>query len=390
MMIPRDTLKRLAAIQSEKETAISFYFKPETPQNLTHQAEHIVVKDKIRELLGSLNEMRKSEVGPDLQRILAASEELKGNSSRIRAICACKEHGLWWEMDLDDNPNLRQTYLHVGRHFDLVPLLAAVQDGERSCIMVLDREKTRVFLMHGNGISEHSWVIDEDEEWKVRNTGAKRSSHAERSKEDSVLLHFKFVADHLQHFHDRKDFDLFLIGTRNDLWAEIEPKLHPSLKQVLVGRFHADPNVITIQEVQRHAGKMLNEHRSAQTQKLLQWIEGESQRNGLVAVGAKSVLEAMERGEVGTLLLNGANLGSAARCNGCGHMSLNGVAQCEICNGGISKYESACECLVRQALANEHMEVRVLPENAQLLALGGIAAQLLFRSHQSKAQRMAG
>lgn len=388
-MISRDTLKRLAAIQSEKETAISFYFKPETPQNLTHQAEHIVVKDKIRELLGSLNEMRKSEVGPDLQRILAASEELRGNSSRIRAICACKQHDLWWEMDLDDNPNLRQTYLHIGRHFDLVPLLAAVQDGERTCIVVLDREKTRVFLMQGNKISEHSWVIDEDEEWKVRNTGAKRSSHAERSKEESVRLHFKFVADHLQYFHDRKDFELLLIGTRNDLWAEIEPKLHPSLKQVLVGRFHADPNVITIQEVNRHAGKMLHEHRSAQTQKLLQWIEGESQRNGLGALGAKDVLEAMEKGEVGTLLLNGANPGSASQCNSCGHVLLDGVTRCDICDGGTSIYESACECLVRQALANEHMEIRVVPGNARLRELGGVAAQMLFRSHQSKSQRMA-
>ena len=171
--IPRDTLKRLAAIYSEQRTAISFYFKPETPQNKAHQADPILIKDKVRELLGSLSEIRRKKAGEDLDRILRMSEDLRGNS-RPKGIFACKEHDLWIDLDL---PVVPETRLSIGQYFQLAPLVTASQDEPRCCIVVLDREKTRVFLMYGPEILEQSDVIDEEPR-EVRNTGAGGSSKA--------------------------------------------------------------------------------------------------------------------------------------------------------------------------------------------------------------------
>src|SRR5215471_16855965 len=134
LMIPRETLKRLAGIYSEQETAISFYFKPETPQNKAHQAELILIKDKVRELLGSLNGISRSKAGEDLERILKMSEELR-ISPVPKAIFACKEHDLWTDLDVGA---AFETKLMMGRYFGLVPLFADAQNEPRCCIVVLD------------------------------------------------------------------------------------------------------------------------------------------------------------------------------------------------------------------------------------------------------------
>src|SRR5262249_34504074 len=130
-MIPRETLKRLAGIYSKQGTAISFYFKPQTPQNKAHQAEPILIKDKVRKLLGSISGIQRNRAGDDLQRILKISGELRV-SPRPKAIFACKEHDLWIDLDIDAAP---ETRLSMSKHFQLAPLLAGSQDEPRCCIV---------------------------------------------------------------------------------------------------------------------------------------------------------------------------------------------------------------------------------------------------------------
>ena len=382
-MIPRATLKRLAGIYSEQGTAISFYFKPETPQNKAHQAEPILIKDKVRQLLGSLSGISKNKAGEDLERILKMSEELRVNP-KPKAIFACQEHDLWIDLDIGA---ASETSLTMGRYFRLLPVLTGAQDEPRCCIVVLDREKTRVFLMRGPEILEQSEVID-DEPREVRNTGTGGSSKAERQREEPVKQHFKFVADHLLYFYERNEFNLLIIGTRDELWAELEPKLHSSLRQIMIGRFHGDPGLIGIDEVQTHVRKILDERRSRENLELLQTIHGESQRNGLGAVGLGNVMAALERGEVETLLISDQELGAGAECTNCGHLMTGAASKCEICNQAMRIFDAG-ECLVRRIIATNNVDLEILPNHPQLKGLGGVAAQLRFRADQSTPQKLA-
>jgi peptide subunit release factor 1 (eRF1) len=384
-MISRETLKRLAGIYSEQGTAISFYFKPQTPQNKAHQAEPILIKDKVRKLLGSLSGMQRNKAGEDLQRILKISEELRV-TPRAKAIFACKEHDLWIDLDIDTAP---ETRLRMGKYFQLAPLLAGSQDEPRCCIVILDREKTRLFHMRGPEIIEQSEVID-DEPREVRITGAGGSSHLERQKEEPVKQHFKFVADHLLYFFDRDDFDLLIVGIHDQLWAEFEPKLHPSLRQILIGRFPADPGLIGIEQVKEHGRKLFEQRRNSDLQELLRSIHGESQRNALGAIGLAAVISALEKGEVDTLLISDQELGPGAECTNCGHLMADTAAKCEICNQETRIFDNAAECLVRRIIVSNNVDLEILSNDPQLKRLGGVAAQLRFRADQSTAQKLAG
>jgi len=384
-MIPRETLKRLAGIYSEQGTAISFYFKPETPQNRAHQAEPILIKGKLRELLGSLSEIARKGAGEELQRIVKTSEELRVNP-RAKAIFACKEHDLWIDLDIAAAP---ETRLSMGKNFRLAPLFLGSRDEPRCCIVVLDREKTRVFLMRGPEIIEQSEVID-DEPREVRITGTGGSTKTERQKREPVKQHFKFVADHLLHFFDRDEFDLLIFGTRDELWSEFESKLHPSLRQIMIGRFAADPGLIRIEEVREQARKLFEQRHSGEVEDLLRTVYGESQRNGRGVVGLGSVLASLEKGEVETLLLSDQELGPAAECANCGHLMAEAASKCEICNQQMRTFDSAAECLLRKIIASNNVDLEMLPNHPQLKQLGGVAAQLRFRADQSTPQKQAG
>jgi peptide subunit release factor 1 (eRF1) len=313
------------------------------------------------------------------------SEELRTNP-RPKGIFASKEHDLWIDLDLPIAP---ETRLSTGKYFQLAPLFAASQDEPRCCIVVLDREKTRVFRMRGPEILEQSEVIDEEPR-EVRNTGTGGSSKAERQREEPVKQHFKFVADHLLYYFDRDEYELLIIGIRDELWAEFEPKLHPSLRQILIGRFSADPGLIRIEEVREQARKLFEQQRNSEIQELLQTVYGESQRNGLGAVGLAGVMGALELGEIETLLISNQELGPAAECANCGHLMPEAAAKCEICNQQTRIFDSATECLLRRIIATNNIDLEILHKHPQLEGLGGIAAQLRFRADQSTPQKLAG
>ena len=100
-MITREEIRQLAQFESPAGCAISFYFQPQTPQNKSHREEAIMVKDLVRDVL------RKAErngnqpaLREDLEKILTIAEGLHGNHSRGKAIFACREQGIWRELDI--------------------------------------------------------------------------------------------------------------------------------------------------------------------------------------------------------------------------------------------------------------------------------------------------
>ena len=83
----REELRELAALESTKGSAITFYFQPVTPQDKTHRQEAILVKDLIREARKEMTRHgNDARAMATLDRIFATVEHLRGNHSRAKAI----------------------------------------------------------------------------------------------------------------------------------------------------------------------------------------------------------------------------------------------------------------------------------------------------------------
>ena len=329
--------------------------------------------------------------------------QIKHNSHRrTRIIFACGRQRFWREYDIPGDFGIR---LDLDCAFSLAPLIAQQQSRKRYAIATADRNRARVYLLQAREISEHSQVLDEEKE-KIRTTGAGANNNLERSRDSKVKRHFAFIADHLLHFYQHGEFDSLLIGCREDMWPEIEEALHPDLKRILASRFTVDPGVATGEEIAANAQALIDNKNRREEQALVEKVMGAASSDGLGAVGLDAVTQALEQGEVRTLLWAAPrplmsvsrSRGSpapegndsprpASLCPNCAHLESRPVNACPLCGAQMRRFGHAEEALLRHALGR-NLEMRMM-SYAKLPPPDEVAAWLRFNTRRNTPQTIA-
>jgi peptide subunit release factor 1 (eRF1) len=386
-MITRDDIRELANFRSLEGCAVTFYYQPSTPLNKSHREEVILVKDMIRNALREAEKNGKNgSTRGDLERIGNMIDPLHGNG-KAKVIFACSKDGFWREFDVP--AQLLKPKIAVSQRFHLKPL-AAVLDGEqRTCIVLADRTKARVFELLDDEIKEREDFVNElTRRGKSDGFAGYDAGHAERKQTNEAMQHFKIVADHIEQHFERGAWDHLLIGCRDDVWSEIEPHLHSISKQRLVGRFRVDPKVATPEQVKQMAREELAEYTNNKKQELIGEVIGEAHRNGLGAIGLRRVLRSLEQGEVLTLLL-GANFSApGVKCYNCGHMDLHSSPTCAVCGKPNTELEDIGDAIVGHAIRTG-VELVYVSDDEEFDRIGRIAARLRFRADQNTAEKAA-
>lgn len=396
-----EQLQELADFWSEEGDALSLYFQPPIPSELRHREEPILTKEHIQQKLRTMQGTSPAD-REDIRRIMESIAGLRQeHPRRTRIIFACGRKKLWREFDV---PGDFGVSLDVHNGFTLGPLISQQQTRKRYCIALADRNRSRLFLLEAREISEHSEVLDEDNE-KIRTTGTGANNNLERSKEERAKRHYKFLSDHLLHFYLHRDYELLLVGSRDETWPEIEAALHPELKRILVGRFHIDPGLATREDVAERAQGFIAEKDRSDEESLVEKVTGAAASDGLGAVGLDAVIRALEQGEVRTLLwaqprplvAASQSPGSSARpassprsaslCPNCGHLDSAPVHACSLCGTAMRQFARAEEALLRHVLGR-NIDVRMLTY-AQLPPPDKIAAWLRFLARHNTAQALA-
>jgi peptide subunit release factor 1 (eRF1) len=388
-MITREAIRELAEFESPEGCALTFYYQPDTPQNQSHREEAILVKDLVREALRDAEKGGKNACAREsLQRILEIAERLHGNSGKAKAIFADSKHGVWREFDLP--AWLPGTKLIVNRRFHLKPLTQVLDATPRVCVCAIDRSKARLFDYNEGKVTE---VVDffNDLPRRGRSDGwaGYDGGHAERHVMNDAMQHFKFVADTLMDLYERGGFDQLLIACRDEQWPEIEPQLHPYLKQRLLGHFRADPAVVNAETLRDHVETMVEEHELNRRQGLVREVLGEAHRNARGAVGLRRVLRSLETGEVQTILLGERFKATGSECRNCGHLELRQPSDCAVCGQPTSEVEDLADAIIGRALRSG-IEVLYIKEDDEFERAGHIGALLRFRADQNTAMKLAG
>ena len=388
-MITREEIRQLAQFESAAGCAISFYFQPHTPQNKSHREEAILVKDLVRDAL------RKAErngnhvaLREDLERVLKIAEGLYGNHSRGKAIFACREQGIWYELDTPPRPD--QSQITVNSRFHLRPLVDANSGLPRTCIALVNRKKARIFELQETEITQKPDLEFGPSPAAPRSDGFQgyEAGHRERHVENTVMQHFKMFAESLHMLSYRDKFDALLIGCQDDSWPEIESQLHTELKQKLRGRFPIDVVSATPEEVRQHANRILTESKLKEQMDLVREVTGETKRNGRGSVGLKHVLNALELQEVQTLLMTRSFRAEAVECPNCRHLDTRMVKKCAVCGHETRELKDVSDALVDSALRNG-ADIRFVDSNPDMEKAGQVAALLRFRADQNTAEKMA-
>ena len=386
-MITREEIRQLAQFESPAGCAISFYFQPQTPQNKSHREEAILVKDLVRDALRKAERNGNHAVlREDLEKILTIAEALHGNHSRGKAIFACREQGIWRELDIPQRPEKSQ--ITVNSRFHLRPLVDARSGLPRTCIALVNRKKARIFELQDKEITQKPDLEFGPSPAVPRSDGFQgyEAGHRERHVENVTMQHFKMFAESLLMLAHRDKFNALLIGCQDDSWPEIESQLHSDLKQKLRGRFPIDVVSATPEEVRQHANRILTESMLTRQRELISEVMGEAQRNARGAVGLRHVLNALERQEVQDLLLTRDFKAEAVECTNCRHMDTRMVKSCAVCGQETRELKDCSDTLVDLALRNG-AEISFIDGDADLEKAGRIAALLRFRADQNTAEK---
>ena len=387
-MITRDDIRELANFHSPEACAVTFYYQPATPLNKSHREDSILLKDLVRNALREAEKKgRNGCARADLDRINAMVETLRGNGGKAKAIFACSKQGFWREFDVP--AQLPKTNVLLNQRFHLKPLAAALDGAHRTCVVLVDRAKARIFEIANDDVIEKLDFVNElTRRGKSDGWGGYDAGHAERRQTNEAMQHFKVVADYIEQYFERGQCDRLVIGCHDDIWSEFHPQLRSNARQRLVGHFRIDPKAATPEQVKRMALQQLTEYDAGVKQGLIREVVGEAHRNGRGAIGLRRVLRSLETGEVQTLLLGSNFVAPGVKCFNCGHMDMHVAPTCVVCGKENTGLEDIGDAIVGHSIRSG-IEIVYIADDEEFDRVGRIAALLRFRADQNTAVKAA-
>jgi peptide subunit release factor 1 (eRF1) len=390
-MITREEIRELAQfhVTGDEGWALSFYFEPRTPQNKSHREESILAKDLVRKALREAEKNSKNgSTRADLNRILELAENLHGNQARARAVFACGSRNFWREFDLPSQ--LPGTQLFVNRQFHLKPLALLLGAQPRLSIALVDRQKARFFDLRLDELKEREGMFRTPPARQGRSDGyaGYDGGHAQRRVNDEALHHFKSVAEHLSTALEKGLYEKLIIGCHETSWHELDPQLHPYVKQRLLGHFPADLSRIANEQIREHSGRILRDSLERRCKELAKEAISKAKSNARGVTGLRRVLRSLELGEVQTLLIGDKFSHLAVECTSCSHLDAHMVRQCPACSHETRELEDVTEAIIAAAIRRD-IELFYVKDNLEFDRAGNIAALLRFRADQSKGGMLA-
>ena len=385
-MITRDDIRELASFQpqGQESCTLSFYYQPTTPQNRAHRAETIVVKDMVRNAQREAEKLGKNGcTRTDLERILEMATGFSGGHAK--AVFACGAQKFWREFDLP--PLLSSTQLFVNQRFHLKPLAALLGAQPRICVAVVNRQRARLFDFRLDEVSEKQDIVHPAPR-RSRSDGfaGYDAGHAERRVNDDVMRHFKDVGERLKADIEANRWDKLIIGCLETHWPELEPHLHPYVKQRLLGRFPMEASAASGEHIREHAARIFRDSLNEKRHNLVETVIDEAKSNSRGVTGLRRVLRSLELGEVQTLLIGESYKSRAVECTSCGHLDSHLVKNCPACGHVTREVEDVCDPIIRTAILRD-IELLYVKDEPEFDQVGNIAALLRFRADQSKNTR---
>ncbi len=359
-MVDKKELTELSTFQAGGYFITSLYLIVDGRQ-LNKKDYEIKLKDLIKERkqeiehLGIGDEAKKS-LYEDFEKITNyVSYEFDGRKAKTLAIFSCSALGLWRVYRL---PQTIHSRLVVSKQAYIRPLAALLEENKRYFVILVSRDKARLFEYYMAELIEHSQILDEVP-GKVRIAGwyGLAERRIERNIEDKVHRHFKHVADAVHEYDRDNEPDYFIIGGRKDILPEFEGHLHTTIQDRIVARIQIDPEAPT-PEVLKQVEKAVEEFEIREQERLLKQLFEESGSNGLGVLGLKGTLKALWNGQVRVLFVTEDYARPGYYCPECWYMSADETA-CPFDNSEMKQSHDIIEDAVETAILQNCEVVRV-------------------------------
>lgn len=368
--ITADAIRELAAFSAGDALVTTCYLDVDGRRHIRLQDCELELERVLRGARDRAN--GSAVVHKDFQRI---EEYVRGGFDRSRtrglAFFSCAAAGLWEVVALPV-PVTSRVVIAPGPAVG--PLESVLQEADRVAILLVDRQRARLWLFELGELVDRSEVFDE--------LPRAYDSRGEREKGDPSAHVDALAAAHLRHsaqvafdVYQDKGFDRIYLGAPDALSKDIESAFHPYVRQRLGGRVSLGVSA-SADEVRSVALDLEAEVRRTREQAAIDRLRTAVATGGRAAAGLAAVLENLGGHRVERLFVSDGFSQSGWLCGDCGRLSAVGRT-CAGCGGEMEPVEDVVEVTVERLLV-EGTPVEICVGNADLDVLGRIGALLRY------------
>ena len=378
-MIDEDRVRVLAAHRAST-VVTSCYLDVDGRRHPRHadygaQLDHLVRRG--RERAGSFGPEAARSVAADLDRI-AAWVRQGFDRSRVRGLAffACSADGFF---EVVQSPLPVRNGVVVNHTPHVRPLESILQAYERFAVVLVDRQRARLFRFELGELTEHTEVFDAVPRAAAGETGGhpvrgSRGAAVQRHTDELAHRHLRHAADVTFAELQARPVDHLILGGPHEVVVEFENLLHPWVRDRVVDRV-AIPSTAGPEEVRQAALAVEAAVTRRADGALVDRFRG-AVATGAAVAGLEATLAALVERRVDLLVVSDGFETEGWRCRSCRYLGPLG-RRCPLCAADMDLVDDVVEEAVEEALAHK-CRVQMVRENADLDVLGRIGALLRF------------
>src|SRR3954464_1464811 len=300
--ITQTRLRELAALHPEQGRVLSVFLNLDPAQFGTPAARSSAITSvmtdaahKVEEA-GELEHDERMSLRDDVERVrdVLIGSDIAANATRAGAVYACGPE------DLLEVVRLRrpvENKVVLGRTAFVEPLVMQGTD-ERWLVLVANRRAARLFVGPGDALEETDRIVDDVH--SQHDQGGWSQLNYQRSVEKEVKDHLTNTAELAFELYKRRGVDRVLIGGPDELMGDLKAKLHPYLKERIVGKVQIDVENASLDDVKACARDAIAAHIRRLERETLDRLNESVGRGGRGAAGVAEVLYALNQERVDT------------------------------------------------------------------------------------------
>ena len=382
MHITRQAVERLASYHSPDWPIVSLYLRVDR-EHITDDHYSIRLKNLLKQVLDNpgieLSRAQLEAVEADLDRIRVFFRDHGDEFGQGVALFASSAANLW---EVYEAPREVGNHVEVDFRPVIAPLVRVLELCEPFCVCLVSRDRARIFMGHMSEFGERAVRLDQEVPGQHEQGGWSQARY-QRHIEEHVHQHFKRLAADLFALFEQEPFRFLVLGGPHEVVSDFLDYLHPYLRERYIGTFYVLMEA-SAKQVREEAAKIVREWLRQEKQRYLDLLRNEALSNDMGVTGLEKVVEALQMGNVLSLIVDDRLEAPGSSCLHCGAVQPPAAEQpdrCLYCGGPVRRHANIVPKVYANAYRQKANLVFLTERDLQdqLAELGGIGAILRFR-----------